>query len=200
MNYRKVFGVALLVCCITNKTSASDESLFIDGGYVQKKTASTLSSALMKKGSQTLSSGFRTYSGPWRGMTNQYLWFEKGEANDALYLRVNGMREMELCDSFAKNIPFQVTGLQRTPEIKRTLITTGHLRCEPLQISSYPYIDSYPLIEIRNASEIFEYFWDLSAVNFQFELDSLARPHWPKKFDLVFTAMGFRKSYADFKK
>lgn len=209
MGFKKVYKLALflgsklgiaLLGSLPIAASASDESISIEGGYVTKKTAYTFSSDLMEKGRQTLLSGQRTFAGPWRGMSKQYLWFEMVGGRHALYLRVNGMREMELCDTFKKNIPIQVTGLQRKPEIKRSLQTNGYLRCEPLQISSYPYINSYPLIEIQNASEIFDYFWDLSAVNFQFELDSMVKPNWPKTFDLVYTAMGFRKNHTDMKK
>lgn len=166
------------------------------------------------KGSPTLHSGFHTSMGLYFERSGTTLnssftddrvrhnkragpltaWFEKYETGRYFYVRPHNSWLMKNCSKFKGPIEVKILGFRSNGQEAASHELTADIFCSDLRVKGYDF-EQYLSVRFSEVKELFDYFWDYSAVGLNFSLGRLEDEDL--EFDLIFSAKGFRKTYAE---
>ena len=167
---------------------------FTPAGSSSLKIGSSSSYSTYYKGSgQTLNSRLFK-NGSNKRVIHLTAWFEKGESGRLFYIRPNNSWLMSNCPKLLEQIDVQIRGYRTNGKEAAYHATDATVSCHDLTVSGYDF-DQYVLVALTDVDELFNYFWDYSAVEVDFSLGRLENEDL--EFQLIFHAKDFRKNYKD---
>ena len=167
---------------------------FTPGGSPSLYSGSFYSQAWYYKSSGKTLNSFFSDRGSNRTAVNSTAWFEQSEFGKRFYIRPNNSWLMSNCSRLVKRTEAQIRGFRGNGKEAGFYETDAMVSCNELSVSGYEF-DQYLLITVRNVDELFDYFWDYSAVEVDFSLGRLENEDLD--FQLIFHAKDFRKNYKD---
>ena len=194
MMFRLVLLKILAFFLVMPGAHAEKSVEFTPAGSPSLKTGSSTSrSNYYKTSGQTLNTTLFKYDSNKR-VIHLTAWFEEDESGRLFYIRPNNSWLMRNCPQLVGLIDVQIHGYRTNGKEAGYYETDAKVSCNELSVSGYEF-DQYVLITVRNVDELFNYFWDYSAVEVDFSLGQLENEDL--EFQLIFHAKDFRKNYKD---